>query len=113
MDDHEFDKLLSEGRRTITLEIPISDHVWRAFKRACEYTDNNGKPFSEEKAYGVHLEYAMESYISDIAKSEELSTFFMAEALQQVWAEKDEEQKVKQANSSDQKNAPSPGEGMK
>jgi hypothetical protein len=51
----------------------------------------------------------MESYIGNLAKSEELSTFFLAEALQQVWAEKDEEQKVKQATNSDQKNVPSPG----
>ncbi len=112
MDDDKYDELLSKGQRTITLEIPISDHVWRAFKRACEYTDNNGKPFSEEKAYGVHLEYAMESYISDIARSEELSTFFMAEALQQVWAEKDEKQKTTQAFHSTQQNSPSPDDGM-
>lgn len=112
MDDDKYDELLSKGQRTITLEIPVSDHVWRAFKRACEYTDNNGRPFPENKAYGVHLEYAMESYISDIAKSRELSTFFMAEALQQVWAEKDEEQKTKQAVHSTQENSPSPSDGM-
>lgn len=113
MDDDKYDELLSKGLRPITLEISISDHVWRAFKRACEYTDNNGKPFSEEKAYGVHLEYAMESYIGSLAKSEELSTFFMAEALQQVWKEKDEEQETKQAvHSTTQENSPSPDDGV-
>lgn len=117
MDDDKYDELLSNGQRTITLKIPVSDHVWRAFKRACEYTQNNGRPFPKVDggkidAYGVHLEYAMESYIADLAKSGELVTFFMAEALQQVWAEKDAEEKTKQDAHSAQESKPTPDKNM-
>lgn len=109
MDDKKYDELLSNGRRTITLEIPIHDHVWRAFKRACEYSQNDGRPYPEERMYSGWVEHALEAYMDDLVKSSELSSFFLAEALQQVWAEKDEEQKAKQTNSSDQKNELLPG----
>ncbi len=118
MDDDKYDELLSKGLRTIKLEIPISEHVWLAFKRACEYSDNKGRPFPQTDAdtidaYGVHLEYAMESYIGDLAKTEELTTFFLAEALQHVWAEKDREKQAEQADHTSTKTKSAPcNDGM-
>lgn len=111
MDDDKYDELLSKGQRIITLEIPISDHVWRAFKRACEYSQNDGRPYPEKQMYSGWLEHALESYMGDLVP-QDLADFFLAEALQQVWAEKDEEQEAKQATHSDQKIVPTPGEGV-
>ena len=117
MDDEKYDELLSKGLRTTKLEILVSEHVWLAFKRACEYTQNDGRPFpkaGEHKtdAYGMNLEYAMESYIGDLTKSGELVTFFLAEALQQVSAAKDAEKKTEQDAHSVQESKPNPNENM-
>ncbi len=112
MDDKKYDELLSKGRQSITLEIPIHDHVWRAFKRACEYSQNNGRPYPEERMYSGWVEHALEAYMDDLVKSSELSSFFLAEALQQVWAEKDEKKEAAQTVHSVQAELLPPGEGV-
>lgn len=110
MDDHEYDKLLTEGQRII--EISISDHVWRAFKRAYDYTENNGRPFPKDGTYSARLECVMESHIYEITQSSELTDLFLEEALQQVRAEKNAEKEATQTISSNQEKPSTPGENI-
>lgn len=112
MDDKEYDELLSNGQQSITLSIPINDHVWRAFKRACEYSQNDGRPYPEERMYSGWVEHALEAYMDDLVQSPQLSSFFLAESLQQIWAEKDAKIEAAQTVHSAQAELLPPGEGV-
>ena len=112
MDDKKYDELLSNGQQTITFSISINDHVWRAFKRACECSQNDGRPYPEEQMYSGWIEHALEAYMDDLVESPQLSSLFLTEALQQIWAEKDAKKEAEQAVHSAQTETFSPGEGV-
>ena len=104
--------LTSNGQQSITISIPINDHVWRAFKRACEYSQNDGRPYPEERMYSGWVEHALEAYMDDLVQSPQLSSFFLTESLQQIWAEKDEKKEAAQTVHSAQAELLPPGEGV-
>tara|TARA_R110002073_G_scaffold221821_3_gene382060 strand:+ start:634 stop:966 length:333 start_codon:yes stop_codon:yes gene_type:complete len=93
------------------LKIRVSDYSWRVFKRVCEHTENNGKPFPKEENYFGFLETALMEYSGELVPTD-VHELFLLEALREILEEKEKRGMGNHVAHSTQTKFPSPDENM-